>query len=202
MNGCPCEIFKVFWTENDSTWGGLEPPTFEIMPNALTIWDIRPRHLLSHVFEYWQYTLTIYVIHNIDDKSCHRDEVFNQQQYQVIWRPHEFNGGVFIYPCPNLSTIYTTVQSKLEKYPFWILIDEIMFLYLVHPCELPTCSSYYVSFVYHFIYTDKNNCRTTLIEELFLQYRRLVHFDIQMATNGGQLLHMYCRRLWCSIRNE
>ena len=136
MNGCPCEIFKVFWTENDSTWGGLEPPTFEIMPNALTIWDIRPRHLLSHVFEYWQYTLTIYAIHNIDDKSCHRDEVFNQQQYQVICRPHEFNGGVIIYPCPNLSTIYTTVQSKLEKYPFWILIDEIMFLYMTRPVPL------------------------------------------------------------------
>ena len=32
---------------------GLEPPTFGFMPNALTIWAIRARHLRSHVFEYW-----------------------------------------------------------------------------------------------------------------------------------------------------
>ena len=34
-------------------WGGLEPPTFGLMPNALTYWAIRARHLLSHVVEYW-----------------------------------------------------------------------------------------------------------------------------------------------------
>ena len=35
------------------TGGGLEPPTFRFMPNALTYWAIRARHLLLHVFEYW-----------------------------------------------------------------------------------------------------------------------------------------------------
>ena len=33
---------KVFETENVSTWGGLEPPIFGFMPNALTIWAVRP----------------------------------------------------------------------------------------------------------------------------------------------------------------
>ena len=44
------ESVKVFETENVSTWGGLEPPTFGFMPNALTYLAIRARHLLSHVF--------------------------------------------------------------------------------------------------------------------------------------------------------
>ena len=52
-NGCPCGSVKVFETENVSTWGGLEPPAFGLMPNALTYWAIRARHFLSHVFEYW-----------------------------------------------------------------------------------------------------------------------------------------------------
>ena len=41
-----CQIFE---TENVSTWGGLELPTFGFMPNALTYSAIRARHLLSHV---------------------------------------------------------------------------------------------------------------------------------------------------------
>ena len=40
-------------TENVSTWGGLDPPTFGFMPNALTTRAIRARHLLSHVLGYW-----------------------------------------------------------------------------------------------------------------------------------------------------
>ena len=47
------ERVKVFETENVSTWGGLESPNFELMPNALTYWAKRARHLLSHVYEYW-----------------------------------------------------------------------------------------------------------------------------------------------------
>ena len=53
-NGSSCESVKVFETENVSTWGGLEPPTFGFMANTLTIiWVIRARRVLSHVFEYW-----------------------------------------------------------------------------------------------------------------------------------------------------
>ena len=36
---------KISWPE---TWGGLEPSTYGFMPNALTYWAIRARHLLSH----------------------------------------------------------------------------------------------------------------------------------------------------------
>ena len=52
-NGCSCYSVKVFETENVSTWGGLEPPIFGSMRNALTIWATRTRYLLPHVFEYW-----------------------------------------------------------------------------------------------------------------------------------------------------
>ena len=48
---------KVFETENVSTCEGLEPPTVVFMPNALTIWAILARHLLSHVVEYWRWRL-------------------------------------------------------------------------------------------------------------------------------------------------
>ena len=56
-NGYCCESVKDLETENVSTWGGLEPPTFGFMLNAATTWAIRARHLLSHVFEYclWLY---------------------------------------------------------------------------------------------------------------------------------------------------
>ena len=55
--GCSFESVKVFETENVSTGGELESPTFGLMPNALTYWATRARHLLSHVFEYciWPY---------------------------------------------------------------------------------------------------------------------------------------------------
>ena len=36
-NGCSWERVKVSETENVSTQGGLEPPTFEFMPDALLI---------------------------------------------------------------------------------------------------------------------------------------------------------------------
>ena len=47
------DVLEVFQTENVSTWGWLEPPIFGFVPNALTYWAIRARHLLSHLFEYW-----------------------------------------------------------------------------------------------------------------------------------------------------
>ena len=45
---------QSFWNRKFSTWGGLEPPIFGFMPNALTNWAIRARHSLFHVFFlYW-----------------------------------------------------------------------------------------------------------------------------------------------------
>ena len=43
------KVSRFFETENISTRGGLEHPTFGFIPNALTYWAIRARHLLSHV---------------------------------------------------------------------------------------------------------------------------------------------------------
>ena len=44
-----------FWDRKclDLGGGGLEPPAFGFMPNALTYWVIRAIHLLSRVFEHW-----------------------------------------------------------------------------------------------------------------------------------------------------
>ena len=39
-----------FWHRKYLTWGGLKPPIFGFMPNALTIWIIRARHSLTDVF--------------------------------------------------------------------------------------------------------------------------------------------------------
>ena len=47
------KVSRFFETENVSTWKGLEHPIFGFMPNALTYWTIRARHVLSHVVEYW-----------------------------------------------------------------------------------------------------------------------------------------------------
>ena len=52
---------RVFLGKCQSLWdrkyldlrGTRTPPTFPFMPNALTYWAIRARHLLSHVVEYW-----------------------------------------------------------------------------------------------------------------------------------------------------
>ena len=49
-NGCSCESVKVFETENVSTWGGLKPPTFGFMPNALTILALKARYLNCPMF--------------------------------------------------------------------------------------------------------------------------------------------------------
>ena len=56
---------------------GLEPPTFRFMPNALTIWAIRARHLLSHVFEYWLWQYRYYISKvNIWNVNCARTTAF------------------------------------------------------------------------------------------------------------------------------
>ena len=74
---CSCESVKVFETQNVSTWGELEPPTFEFVPNALTFWAIRARHLLSHVLntgsggiDIFEVKLT-YVMLAVRDNSIH-----------------------------------------------------------------------------------------------------------------------------------
>ena len=71
------KVSRFFETENVSTWGGLEHPTFGFMPNALTYWAIRARHLLPHVVEYrlWWYRYFWSKI-NIWNVNCARATAF------------------------------------------------------------------------------------------------------------------------------
>ena len=41
---------------------GLEPSTFGFIPNAQTIWAFRAWHMLSHVFEYWLWWYSFFVL--------------------------------------------------------------------------------------------------------------------------------------------
>ena len=69
-----CQSFE---TENVSTLEGLEPPTFGSMPNALTIWAVRARHLLSHVFGYWLWEYWYFLSKvNIWNVDCARATAF------------------------------------------------------------------------------------------------------------------------------
>ena len=44
---------QSFWDRKCLDLRGLEPPTFGFMPNAVTYWAIRARHLLAYGFEHW-----------------------------------------------------------------------------------------------------------------------------------------------------
>ena len=54
---CSCERVEILEIDNVPKWGRLELSIFGFMPNALTTWAIKARHLLSHGFEYrlWRY---------------------------------------------------------------------------------------------------------------------------------------------------
>ena len=49
--GVLVKVSKFFRQKNVSTWDS-NPQSFGFMPNALTMWAIRARHLLSHVYIY------------------------------------------------------------------------------------------------------------------------------------------------------
>ena len=71
------ESVKSFWDRKISTWGGLEPPTFGFMPNALTYWAIRARHLLSHGLNTGPGGLDIFLSKvNIWNVNCARATAF------------------------------------------------------------------------------------------------------------------------------
>ena len=85
---------KMSRPERDSN-----PPTSRFMPNALTNWAIRARHLLSHVCDYWlwryRYIWSKVIIWNgncarrnsihfwhTDGCSCESVKVLRQQKYR------------------------------------------------------------------------------------------------------------------------
>ena len=47
------KVSKLLRQKMSRPVAGSNPPTFVFMPNALTYWAIRARHLLSHIVEYW-----------------------------------------------------------------------------------------------------------------------------------------------------
>ena len=99
-NRCSCENVNVFETENVSTWGGLKPPTFGFMPNALTYWAIRARHLLSHVFEYWLWQCRYYWSKvNIWNVNCARATalIFDTRTGARCWRKIQILDPLFRY---------------------------------------------------------------------------------------------------------
>ena len=106
---------KVFETENVSTRGGLypppphpptpphphPPPTFGFMPNALTIWAIRARHLqCGCCYE-----------HPIEDAEWVRFSLAWDVGCQSIWWGTEYQGKLF----PVLSSIRIVFGIPLSR---------------------------------------------------------------------------------------
>ena len=84
-----CQSFE---TENVSTWGVLEPPTFGFMPNALTIWAIRARHLMSHVVEYWLWRIDNFEVKLTFDMLTVRGQQhsFSTHERMYLWKCQSF----------------------------------------------------------------------------------------------------------------
>ena len=91
-NGCSCESVKVFETENVSTWGALEPPTFGFMPNALTYWAIRARHLLSYVLNTGFGIIDIFEVKLPFEMStvCGQQHSFSTHERVFLWKSQSF----------------------------------------------------------------------------------------------------------------
>ena len=82
------KVSKFLWQKMSRPEGDSNPQNFGFMPNALTIWAIRTRHLLSHVFEYWLWW----------DRY-----IFNKVN---IWNVSSFN-----QPTVRLSSCYAGLSS-------------------------------------------------------------------------------------------
>ena len=99
--GCSRESVGDLETENMSTSGELEPPTFRFMLNALTTWAFRARHLLSHVFEYriWWYN-HFWSEFNIWDFNYARVTSFifdsRTNVLEKVWKIWRHNGEVIV----------------------------------------------------------------------------------------------------------
>ena len=118
-NGCFGESVNVFETENVSTWGGLEPPTFGFMPNALTYWAIRARHLLSHVVEYWLWRCRyLWSKVNIWNINCARATAFIFDTQALIWNLKVRFMGVVIGQGNAVSTVSNWFTSFFALHQF------------------------------------------------------------------------------------
>ena len=118
-NGCYLEGVKAFETENVSTWGGLEPPTFVFMPNALTYWAIRARHLRSHVVEYWLWRCRyLWNKVNIWNINCSRATAFIFDTQALIWNLNVRFMGVVIGQGNEVSPVSKWFTSVFALHQF------------------------------------------------------------------------------------
>ena len=125
-NGCSWEGVKAFETENVSTWGGLEPPTFVFMPNALTYWAIRARHLLPHVVEYWLWRCRyLWGKVNIWNINCVWATAFIFDKQALIWNLKVRFMGVVIGQGNAVSTVSNWFTSFFCFASIWPTIHDI-----------------------------------------------------------------------------
>ena len=76
------KVSKFLTTENVSTWGGFETPSFGFMSNALNIWAIRARHLLSQVSENWRHQLNRLWVHQmVRERACSGNSLWSGQSH-------------------------------------------------------------------------------------------------------------------------
>ena len=130
---CAWAAVKVFETDNVSTWEGLEPPIFGFMPNALSIWAIRARHLLSHVLNTGSGGIDILSKFNIWTVNCAwatayifdtRTDVFvlvSKFFRQNMSRPERHSNlnirtyQASIFNALKLTKLYSLFQKSLTK---------------------------------------------------------------------------------------
>ena len=84
-----CQSFE---TENVSTSGGLELPTFGVMPTALTYWAIRARHLLSHVLNTGSGGVDIFEVKfTFEMLTVHgQQNLFSTHEWVFLWKCQSF----------------------------------------------------------------------------------------------------------------
>ena len=113
-----CQGFR---DRNVSTWGGLEPPTFRLMPKALAIWAMKARHLLSHVsntgfggMDIFVWLITNWLLRT--PRSPQHQPNTSNSLYALAIRDTILTPDVFhltILPCRHINHgLYTTPQSS------------------------------------------------------------------------------------------
>ena len=89
-----CQSFR---NKNCLDLRGLKPPTFGLMPNALTYWAIRATHLRSHVVEYWLWRCRYFWSKvNIWNINCAQATAFIFDTQALIWNLNVRFMGVVI----------------------------------------------------------------------------------------------------------
>ena len=107
-NGCSCESVKVFDTENVSTWGALEPPTFGFMPNALAIGLSGPE-ICCPMF-----------LNTGSDGTDILEVMVTFEKLTVRWQQHSFptHERMFLWNCQSFETENVSTGWELEHPTF------------------------------------------------------------------------------------